>query len=1787
MLNLRYSDYKERGWQYWSDPALEVLEAEADAGDFERIQGGSPQERILPKCIQVLKMLRDMEKGPEPTRTSGAHAYLDAFKDSPLLGESKRKRIKAHLAEMAPMREKILREEAMMAKAPDDPEEAGVKASAEDRERRSNKAKEAKSQKEAEQAMAYLQAQLAAAGPQGDVKRAERLRELTHLTWGEIKAAAAPAEMPGVLLEWLADPAGKPWLVYQTALLPGTIYGSATKLLLDLVDAILDEPPMSPRQVKKIVDMQVSPEHRAQLLRQLFAKPVCCWPHDIPSAQQLFRKNPSDFELLLPEGHWKEWRAVMEHAMHWEHEQPEDRKHICSIDNIMISVCDTELPTATTQTMRTVHDYAMAHVMERLTVVCMCNKGIGQEWWVDCGRHSSSQPVLRRGCPEDDPAVREAYANLMVRGALLLWMHQEWSHPEERAPPDCVQRIHTALQAKEITWEGLGPELQQLYVARHAQEPLTAAFIWNPLAASAAPDLDDRSTPRSYETDAGSLTPDSAEHAEHAAHELAADDPAMDSRPLLQEPDLIDLPALRARLQAGNGCASEEPSPTSWGTASYSPDDFDSLALPGVGLQDDDLRSLPSGPSSSSGGRQGDPYDAAGLKPRGVLGPPTDFIGHLHQRAREYILPLEGVQDLQRRLETLRLGQKILLLQRAQQKHMKRPLIETILTILRMLAADGCLTTPLMNAIGRYIFEGLNATSEDFHPPYDISLCDLRLLTLDELAALMEQLLVVVGLHQDSLSWYQTVQNATDLSYRPYKTLGPEGLQLSQQGQAMLAFPPLPVSHDAFHILLSRAASDDAEAQKDSVPACFDATPGWDDTLADEACEREITSCIVGGTLPRWNPGPEASTSGRIDGIGDGVAMEDVADCIQHLVEQALTARVLHHLGQQALLELLRAWQDLRSCEVVPYEGTNSWFQGMFEAYQRLYVGLTDLYEWRLKVRGVEAGNCAQQLLPFHTACQERIKASQRKAEECHQKIKVLDARDAVRAEDLLDEAQRHQNEANQNTHECVRRKFQHASKIHHDATHYLEQYGQGSLPDDFLRDSNGQVDPMLRWLQTCFGQRHTQYSDADVQQVLKKLPNPLFQCEVLHRAEEALGDGMEELDALALQLERLLVPARGLAWKLVVGCREDLSATLMGPIHRALVKKLQDAAVAEQAKQAETAAAELLAASAAEDARAQKAAAAKAAKGKKKSKPHAEDARAQEDAERAAREAAEEAAQQEEEERDREAERLRAEEADAKQHEYDALLVKRAEAAHNHARAAQDQAWKQNLWPDNNGVHLEDVGKEEEFETQRARRARSKQAGASAAAEAGPPAEPPRDSSPFRSDCHRCGKGQAGSYRPGPACYQPLGAAATPTDEEFNKLMNILSSESAASNPAVVGARERSGGAVAQWGGQPAMPVAPGGNKQEDEELQAAIKASLTESQKPRAPTLGKLTVRTQDGPPRQRPLSPEVATPGLQNAAGEYNCFLNVIIQCLWHCTDFRERLMCWGPELVQANPVVAALVGLFHAFAEEESQRHDAARLPDRKRQIVAPTALRAALSALPAQAFRMGEMNDPSEVLLAVYEALKQVRDPHTGAPIGQTLVDGVFGLHVSESVLCRACRKRTQQSGYTQFFYTASATALRMQQIAMPEDRVFGRLLRSIEDNHLKSCDTDVGGCNTSNTVSHELQQPPRVFTLQLAWESQHESGADILATLQTIQEVVDLSTVYAGLPPTAYLYRLHSMVCYYGAHYHAFVQSSKSGQWLMFDDATINVVGSWKDVVSKCQLGKIQPSVLFFTALNT
>lgn len=160
-----------------------------------------------------------------------------------------------------------------------------------------------------------------------------------------------------------------------------------------------------------------------------------------------------------------------------------------------------------------------------------------------------------------------------------------------------------------------------------------------------------------------------------------------------------------------------------------------------------------------------------------------------------------------------------------------------------------------------------------------------------------------------------------------------------------------------------------------------------------------------------------------------------------------------------------------------------------------------------------------------------------------------------------------------------------------------------------------------------------------------------------------------------------------------------------------------------------------------------------------------------------------------------------------------------------------------------------------------------------------------------------------------------------------------------------------------------------------------------------------------------------------GLYNQDGNNNCFLNVIIQALWHIRSFRHRLLqlpaaagsradgpvaaAKGQQLVAADlQVLQALRAVFDDLAKspelpaDQQQAVTAAAEAAAKQSsssgqwLVSPAALREALSGLElgaaAISIELSEMHDASEVLNEVFTALHRAEagratgiadDPH--------------------------------------------------------------------------------------------------------------------------------------------------------------------------------------------------------------
>ncbi|XP_071696286.1 uncharacterized protein [Rutidosis leptorrhynchoides] len=333
-----------------------------------------------------------------------------------------------------------------------------------------------------------------------------------------------------------------------------------------------------------------------------------------------------------------------------------------------------------------------------------------------------------------------------------------------------------------------------------------------------------------------------------------------------------------------------------------------------------------------------------------------------------------------------------------------------------------------------------------------------------------------------------------------------------------------------------------------------------------------------------------------------------------------------------------------------------------------------------------------------------------------------------------------------------------------------------------------------------------------------------------------------------------------------------------------------------------------------------------------------------------------------------------------------------------------------------------------------------------------------------------------------------------------------------------------------------------------------------------------------------------------GLKNEVGEYNCFLNVIIQSLWHLRRFRDEFLSTSTSahLHVGDPcVTCALYDVFSALNLASTGS---------RAQAVAPTSLRIALSNLypDSNFFQEAQMNDASEVLGVIFDCLHQsftsgsitsstelVENNETGhweCPNKSCTAHSLFGMDIFERMDCYSCGLETRRLKYTSFFHQINANALRTMKVMCPESS-FDELLNFVEMNHQLACDPEDGGCGKLNYIHHILSTPPHVFTTVLGWQNTCESVEDIRSTLAALSTEIDLSVLYRGLDPINKRH-LVSVVCYYGQHYHCFAYSHVHQRWVMYDDKTVKVIGSWEDVVTMCENGHLQPQVLFYEAVK-
>mmetsp|Transcript_15333 Transcript_15333/g.17357 ORF Transcript_15333/g.17357 Transcript_15333/m.17357 type:complete len:359 (-) Transcript_15333:1712-2788(-) len=336
-------------------------------------------------------------------------------------------------------------------------------------------------------------------------------------------------------------------------------------------------------------------------------------------------------------------------------------------------------------------------------------------------------------------------------------------------------------------------------------------------------------------------------------------------------------------------------------------------------------------------------------------------------------------------------------------------------------------------------------------------------------------------------------------------------------------------------------------------------------------------------------------------------------------------------------------------------------------------------------------------------------------------------------------------------------------------------------------------------------------------------------------------------------------------------------------------------------------------------------------------------------------------------------------------------------------------------------------------------------------------------------------------------------------------------------------------------------------------------------------------------------------VVTHGLSNYAGENNCFINSVIQVLWHLDIFRKNFERQANENENENEkdhdctelaseadgsendevkscLVCALRGLFLNFRYSNQDT-----LP--------PEYVRKALAILyeHVNRFQIGKMDSAIEC----YEAILKELGKHTN------LTTNIFTFSVCETTVC-ACGASSEpfiNSGY--IFYVSVDEFLNLKRNRImynsSKGQDFGNVLKDCLQQGRNPCpDEEVTNCKKTARTQTTLLKAPRVLTLSLSWASNQAERSLVVEVMESIGTTVDLTKTFNynmdELEGAGNIYQLAGIVAYYGRHYVAFVYHNHFKKWIYCDDSNFKTLGSWSKVVKKFKDGKWQPELLVYTS---
>ena len=317
-----------------------------------------------------------------------------------------------------------------------------------------------------------------------------------------------------------------------------------------------------------------------------------------------------------------------------------------------------------------------------------------------------------------------------------------------------------------------------------------------------------------------------------------------------------------------------------------------------------------------------------------------------------------------------------------------------------------------------------------------------------------------------------------------------------------------------------------------------------------------------------------------------------------------------------------------------------------------------------------------------------------------------------------------------------------------------------------------------------------------------------------------------------------------------------------------------------------------------------------------------------------------------------------------------------------------------------------------------------------------------------------------------------------------------------------------------------------------------------------------------------------------GLENPSAN-NCFLNVVVQSLWHLDSFRVLLDTMTPPMVDDDTSSSKLSGETSSrYAVNNALHRLFLEFQFSDSRVLPPADLRNALASIDPMEFNLGEMADAAEALDRILDVLP-------------TKLQTLFKYTIFDQRKCDHCSATSDPELSSSHIYRACIGDFDARG-SLALGSALHAMLNQEDSSTLRSCPGEVECGKHGSVLTRHCLQLPRVFAVQLIWPAEPTRELKQLGMRIATEnsDTLDVESIFATVSQSSSCgsadgskpFKFRGMICYYGRHYVAFFPPNEripNAQWLLFDDAKIHQCGTTEQLVEK-YAGIYQPTLLLY-----